>query len=126
MSGAMKLRNLVLDLLGVAVLVLKGRYSGPGEQFIRAYAGNLGVSFALYFVAMLAIRQSTRGRVSAALITLTAVTLFEITDGLGVMANVYDAADLIANIVGVCLAVAIDLLTARLMTRSGCKSRTVA
>jgi hypothetical protein len=114
----MKLRNVVLDLLGVAVLVLKGRYSGPGEQFVKAYAGNLGVSFALYFVAMLVMPQSARGRVSAALVTLAAVTLFEITDGFGVMANVYDAWDLIANASGVCLAVLVDLLTAYVMSRS--------
>jgi hypothetical protein len=108
----MKLRNIALDLLGVAVLVLKGRYSGPGELFIGAYAGNISVSFALYFVAMFLMRPSPRGRASAALVVLASVTLFEITDGFGVMANVYDALDLVANAAGICLAVVVDLLTA--------------
>lgn len=97
MSGVMKLWNIVLDLLGVAVLVLKGRYSGPCEQFVGAYAGNISVSFALFFVAMLVMRPSPRGRASAALVVLAAVTLFEITDGFGVMTNVYDTRGHVAS-----------------------------
>jgi hypothetical protein len=121
----MKLRNIALDLLGVAVLVLKGRYSGPGELFIGAYAGNISVSFALYFVAMFLMRPSPRGRASAALVVLASVTLFEITDGFGVMANVYDALDLVANAAGICLAVVVDLLTARFVDGSSRASSAV-
>ncbi len=47
---SMKSRNVILALLGVAVLVGSSHYAGPGEEFVRAYAGNIAVSLALYFV----------------------------------------------------------------------------
>jgi len=110
--GGLKVRNVVLALAGAAVLVLKGRYSGPLEELVHSYAGNVSVSFALYFAALSTTLALRRPRLVAALSSLAAVEAFEVTDGFGVMANVFDPFDLLANAVGVALAVAVDLLSA--------------
>jgi hypothetical protein len=44
-------------------------------------------------------------------LALLVVQLFEATDGFGVMGNVYDRVDFVANTVGVGLALVVDLLT---------------
>jgi hypothetical protein len=36
----MRVRNVVLALLGAAILVLKPAYHGPGEVAVQSYAGN--------------------------------------------------------------------------------------
>jgi glycopeptide antibiotics resistance protein len=99
------------------VLVLKSGYHGPFEDVLNAYAGNVAVSFALYFAAINAVSAYRRPRLIAAALTLLAVELFEVTNGFGVMANVYDPADLIANAAGVGLAVLVDIATGRVLRR---------
>jgi hypothetical protein len=113
---AITIRNVALAVLGAAVLVLKSAYHGPFEDALNAYAGNVAVSFALYFAAINATSRYGRPRLLAAL-TLLAVELFEITSGFGVMENVYDPVDLIANAAGVGLAVIVDLGTGRALQR---------
>ncbi len=101
-------RNLVFIMLGVAVLVLKRHYSGPLEDVVRSYAGNVAVSFAVYFNALFTPVQSRYKRLWAAALALAAVELFEVFDGFGIMSNVYDSMDLVANAVGVLLALGVD------------------
>ncbi len=110
-------RNVLLAVLGAAVLVLKSGYHGPFEDAFNAYAGNVAVSFALYFAAINATSSYRRSRLIAAALTLLAVELFEVTDGFGAMENVYDPTDLIANAVGVGLAVIVDVATGRVLRR---------
>ena len=62
-------------------------------------------------------RSRSRPRLLAALGVLVAVEAFELSDGFGVMANVVDPVDLWANAVGIALAVAVDVLTARVLRR---------
>lgn len=107
----------MLALLGAAILVLKLEYHGPGDGVVHAYAGNAAVSFALFFAAINATERFRRPRLLAALGVLVAVEAFEFSDGFGVMANVVDPIDLWANAVGVALAVAVDVLTARALRR---------
>jgi hypothetical protein len=107
----------VLAVLGAAVLVLKSGYHGPFEDVLNAYAGNVAVSFALYFAAINATSRYGRSRLIAAALTLLAVELFEVTDGFGAMENVYDPADIIANAAGVGLAVVVDAATGRVLQR---------
>lgn len=114
LSPATRARNIGLAILGAAVLVLKSSYSGPLEEAVRSYAGNFAVTFALYFAAVSGTYSLRRPHVVAAISTLAAVSLFEITDGFGVMANVYDPFDLLANGAGAGLALAVDLLWGRL------------
>jgi glycopeptide antibiotics resistance protein len=114
---AITIRNVALAVLGAAVLVFKSAYHGPFEDALNAYTGNVAVSFALYFAAINATSSYGRPRLIAAALTLIAVELFEVTNGFGVMANVYDPADLIANAAGVGLAVIVDVGTSRALRR---------
>ena len=112
---AMRVRNMALAVAGAAVLVFSGSYSGPLEQVVHSYAGNVAVTFALYFAAVSSThRLGWRSRLVAALATLAVVTAFEITRGFGLTANVYDPLDLLANGAGVGLAVVVDVLSSRL------------
>jgi 4-amino-4-deoxy-L-arabinose transferase-like glycosyltransferase len=113
----MTIRNVAFAVLGTGVLVLKAGYQGPFGDVVDAYAGNVAVSFALYFAAVNATARYRRPRLIAAALTLLAVTLFEVTDGFGVMDNVHDPVDLIADAVGVGLAVVVDVVTARVLRR---------
>lgn len=110
-------RNVAMALLGAGVLVLKSGYGGPFDDVVHAYAGNVAVSFALYFAAHGATRSLPRPRLIAAVLALVAVELFEIADGFGVMVNSYDPVDLVANAIGVGLAVVVDFATSRVVTR---------
>lgn len=114
----MRSRNTALALAGTAVLVLKSRYSGPLDQLVYSYAGNFAVSFALYFAAVSGTQRTRRPRLAATLLTLFAVSVFELSDGFGFMENVYDPHDLIANAAGIGFAVLVDLLTSWLMNRN--------
>ncbi len=105
-----KARNVIFVLLGVAALVLKKHYSGPLVEIIHSYGGNLSASFAVYFVVRILTFGWRYRRFATAGIALLVVELFELTNGFGVMTNVYDSVDLLANAVGVVLALAIDTL----------------
>ena len=115
MEPRLLVRNVIFALLGAVVLVLKHAYHGPLEGTVHSYAGNVSVSFALYFLASNATALTPRPRLIAGVATLVAVEAFELSDGFGVMANTVDPLDLVANAAGVALAVAVDLLSLRLM-----------
>jgi hypothetical protein len=102
------MRNIVFILIGVAVLVFKRHYSGPFESMVYAYAGNVAVSFAVYFNALNVPVKVRYKQLWAAGLALAAVELFEVFDGFGIMSNVYDTIDLVANAVGVMLALVVD------------------
>jgi hypothetical protein len=107
-SNNTKLRNVGFIFLGIAVLLFKGYYTGPLDEAVHSYAGNVAVSFAVYFLALhVPVYPKFRRLVSAGL-AITAVTLFELFDGFGVLSNVYDPMDFVANAGGVFLALAID------------------
>ena len=107
---------MVMAVLGAAALVLKPVYHGPLEGVVYSYAGNFSVSFALYFGAVNATARYQRPRLMAALAVLVAVEAFELTNGFGVMANVFDPLDLVANALGVAFAVAVDAQSSRVMS----------
>ena len=107
-----KARNVFFVLLGVAALVLKRHYSGPFVEIVHSYAGNIAASFAVYFVVRISTSGWRYGRLVAAGIALLVVELFEAADGFGVMTNVYDPVDFVANAVGVVLALVLDTLAA--------------
>lgn len=55
-----------------------------------------------------------------ALIALLVVESFELTDGFGIMMNVYDPFDHLANALGVLLAFCVDMVSTRILpTGSG-------
>lgn len=96
--------------MGVAGLVLKGRYSGPYRDVVLSYAGNATASFAVYFIVRQVSIPRSSNWLSSAVVALLVVELFEITNGFGVMANVYDPLDLVANALAIAFAAAVDVL----------------
>jgi len=108
-SLVLKARNTFFVFLGIGGDLLKRHYSGPGWQIIHNNGGNFAVSFAVYFVATnLPLYRRSKRLVTAGL-TLAVVELFEVLDGFGVMTNVYDPFDLLANLGGVALALTLDI-----------------
>ena len=110
MTLSEKGRNVLFVVLGVAALVLKRSYAGPFAEGVHSWGGNLGVSFALYFLAAIPASRLRLGKLASAAIALLTVEAFEATNGFGVMTNVYDPLDFLANAAGVGLALAIDTL----------------
>jgi len=111
-------RHVTFALLGAAALVLKHSYAGVGERVVLAYAGNFVVSFALYFAFLGAMVRFRYPRLLAAVTVFAVVTAFEVTDGFGVMANVYDPVDIAVNAAGIGFAVLVDLVSWRVLTGS--------
>lgn len=110
-------RNVLFILAGVIALVLKRHYSGPFVETVYSYGGNVSASFAVYFVIGISTFGEKFGRLVTAGIALLVVELFEATNGFGVMTNVYDPVDFMANAMGVGLALAIDSAANRINTR---------
>jgi len=100
--------RVALSVLGAVALVLRRHYTGPFEAAVSSYGGNVAVSFAVYFMLAASLLSARLGGPLTAGAALLAVEAFELTDGFGVMRNVYDRLDLVANAVGVALAWAID------------------
>jgi hypothetical protein len=105
-----KTRNLFFVLLGVAVFLLKRSYAGPLQEAVHAYAGNVSVSFALYFNLSNLPLPVRFKKLLVATLTFAAVESFEVFDGFGVMSNTYDPLDLVANAVGIALAFGLDTM----------------
>lgn len=103
--------------LGVLILVLKHSYNGLGSVIVKSYSGNVAVSFAVYFIISFSSHYWKSNKLITAIISLTIVELFEITDGFGIMTNVYDTFDLFANLIGVILALVLDQLLNLIYTK---------
>ena len=113
MLAPRQIRDVLLILLGVAGLLSKRWLAASFGELIFAYLGNVAVSFAVYFWVSLAARQRLR-RGALVLLALVIVETFELTDGFGIMSNVYDRLDLLANALGVALALCADIGLARI------------
>ncbi len=101
-------------LAGVAGLLMKSWFRDSMSELAYSYLGNLAVSFAVYFLVSMAAR-ARLNRVIIVVITLCVVEGFEFTNGFGIMTNVYDPFDYLANALGVALAYCVDLILARVM-----------
>ena len=111
-GNAKRVRYVLFVLLGVGGLLAKGWLSDDLPEFVFSYAGNFAVSFSVYFIVQLA----TDGRfhkILSAAGAMFIVGIFEVTDGFGVMANVYDPIDLLADALGIIIAVSVDVITDR-------------
>jgi len=113
MTRATLAPRLGLVLLGVGLLLAKHWYRGPLAGVVHSYGGNVTASFAVYFIAAIAAARHGFSRIAAAAAALLAVEAFELTDGFGVMTNVVDPVDLLANLVGIAAALALDLAVTR-------------
>lgn len=110
MGGKEKFRNVLFVLLGILVLLLKQSYNGPGQEIVNSYSGNLSISFAVYFLICFNSNHWKKNKFITFIISLIIVELFEITNGFGIMKNVFDIIDLIANLIGVIVALICDKL----------------
>ena len=113
MNTSHRIRNLMFILLGVFVLLFKRSYAGPCAELIYRHGSNFSVSFAVYFIAQLGFHTLPYPRLLSAAGALSAVELFELTNGFGVMSNTYDPWDYLANALGIGIALGIDLLVNR-------------
>ena len=110
MSSPYRARYTFFVLIGVAGLLLKKWFSDSLSDFAISYIGNITVSFAVYYIVKLAAL-GRLNRALCAIIALLILELFEATNGFGVMTNVYDHLDYVANALGVALAVAVDAVS---------------
>jgi hypothetical protein len=106
-------RNVLFVLAAIVVFLMKAHYHGPLSRIFHDYGGNFVVSFAVYFIVAIALIDRPYGRSIAALATLLVVESFELADGYGIMSNVFDPLDLLANAAGIGLALAVDWLARR-------------
>ena len=113
MISSYRARNVIFVLLGVAGLLLKSWFSDSLPDFAFSYLGNLSVSFAVYFIVQLAVRNRFN-MILTAIVALIIVEVFEATNGFGIMTNVYDQLDYVANALGVALAVAVDVVSSKM------------
>lgn len=107
MGTRIRYRNLVMILAGVMCLLLKRWFAKFLGDLAFSYAGNLSASFAVYFIiSMVPSRKPTWAMVAG--LALVVVETFELTNGFGIMTNVYDPFDYAANAIGIGLAVCVD------------------
>ena len=105
-----RIQYLIFITLGVLVLLFKEAYTGPFSELVYNHGSNFSVSFAVYFIALLGFSSLPRTRLLAVIGALLAVELFEFTNGFGLLTNVYDPWDYLANALGIGLALVLDLL----------------
>ena len=110
MKPSFRIRNTAFILFGILILVFKQQYAGPFRELVYNYGSNFSVSFAIYFIGLLGFNSYSRPRLYAAGGALLSVELFELTNGFGLMENVYDPWDYLANALGIGLALGIDLI----------------
>lgn len=114
-SAALKYARVVLVLLGVGSLLLKYHFNSVFPLLAQTHLGNVSASFAVFFI-LAASAPPTLPRPATAIIAaiaLAVVQAFELTNGFGIMTNVYDPVDLVANTIGVALAFGADSLLAQ-------------
>ena len=109
MTTREKIKNVIFILVGVILLLLKKYYVGPYQEIINNYLGNISISFSVYFLISLNQTIWKSNKIITFLVSLAIVELFEITDGFGIMSNVYDSYDLIANLIGISIALVLDI-----------------
>jgi hypothetical protein len=114
MNTRLRIRNVAMVLAGVAALVSKTWFREFIGNLAQAYLGNLSASFAVYFLMALAMAPKL-DRIWIAASALAIVEAFELTNGFGVMTNVYDPNDYVANGLGVAMAVGVDLISTRIL-----------
>ncbi len=104
------IRNLLFITIAICAFLLKTQYNGPYKELFISYWGNFWISFAVYFIVGVSNKYWRTNDFVTATIAILIVELFELTDGFGVMENVYDPIDLIINIWGVALAITAEII----------------
>jgi len=108
-------------LIGTIALLSKSWFRASIGDLAHAYLGNLAASFAVYFLVANAAPRRLH-RIWTAVVALAVVEVFELTNGFGVMTNVYDPIDYLANCLGIALAYCVDLVSTRMMQSNSPRS----
>ncbi len=101
-------------LVGVAGLLSKSWFRDSLSSLAHDYLGNVSASFAVFFMVTI-LAYPRLHRIWIAVVALAVVEAFELTNGFGVMTNVYDPFDYLANSLGIALAYCADLASARMI-----------
>jgi hypothetical protein len=117
MDNLLRKRNVALVLVGVLGLLAKSWLSDQIPEFVYRYLGNASVSFSVYYLVGLGAR-GRWSRLTYALIALVIVQGFELADGFGIMKNVYDSLDYLANAFGILVAYVVDVFSSRMLVSS--------
>jgi hypothetical protein len=107
MNSRVRYRNLLLVGAGIVCLLLKPWFNRHFGDLAHSYLGNVSASFAVYFIIAISDLPGLT-RTKTAGLALLVVEGFELTNGFGVMTNVYDPFDYLANAIGIGLAVCVD------------------
>ena len=108
-----RIRYIAMILVGVTGLLAKSWFRNSIGNLGHSYLGNISASFAVYYLVAFAVTPWLN-RFWVSVISLSIVELFELTNGFGVMTNVYDPYDYVANILGIALAFLVDFLSSRI------------
>jgi len=108
-------------LIGTIALLSKSWFHDSIGDLAYAYLGNVAASFAVYFVVAIAALPRLH-RIWTAIVALALVEVFELTNGFGVMTNVYDPFDYLANGLGIALAYCVDIVSTRIMQSNSPRS----
>ena len=134
MNARIPYRTLVMVILGVTCLLLKRWFTKYLGDLAFSYVGNLSASFAVYFLVSYTAKLSAATavhlpisippmpkltHVMVAAVALIVVESFEFTNGFGIMSNVYDPLDYLANAIGIGLAICVDLGLSRFLRPDG-------
>ena len=101
-------------LIGVLGLLIKHWFSNFISEIVYSYLGNFTVSFAIFFLINIAT-ENRPNRFLSVFISLAIVEFFELTNGFGIMTNVYDPFDYLANALGISLAYFVDVISTRII-----------
>ncbi|MFH0736794.1 MAG: hypothetical protein V1773_18335 [bacterium] len=115
MNDKEKVIKLVLIIIGVFGLILKRSYTGEYIDFVRSYLGNFSISFAIFFLVEIGSKKLKLNNYVLALLSLSILELFELTNGFGIMQNVYDPYDLVVNFIGVGFAVIVNIVISKIL-----------
>jgi hypothetical protein len=113
MTSSYRARDVIFVFIGVTALLFKSWFSDSLPDFAFSYLGNLSVSFAVYFLVRLASHHRFN-MILSAIVAIVIVEVFEAANGFGIMTNVYDQLDYVANALGVALAVAVDVVSLKM------------
>ena len=117
-------------IVGVICLLLKRTVTKYLGDLAFSYMGNLSASFAVYFLVSYTANLSASfaaylpisiapmpklTHVMIAAVALLVVESFEFTNGFGIMTNVYDPFDYLANAIGIGLAICVDAGLSRVL-----------
>lgn len=111
MDKKIRTRNLIFAIIGIISLLSK-YYSGPLKTFIVKYGGSIVLPFGLYYLLQFLRLPKITNKLVNAGYAFGLVCIIEILQAIGLF-GVFDWADFFFYVIGVVVAVAVDVLTSK-------------